>query len=251
MAQTDPTHFIIGLTTNDLTALNTIFPPGTYLFDVSGQATSVNFAPGSALPNPPQLTNFDAAQGIDPTKDFELQWAPFTITGGVLNFITAEIFDPNGTTVLKAPDPGCPGALEQTSTSLVIPANTLTTNQAYRLSLVFIHATLLDTNSTPNVAMIAGTESQTSITIRTGAGSGGTPPSSLVLTNAAWLPTGAIRFDLTTTPGTAYTIQFNADLSQTTGWTPLLSTNASASLLSFTNSPPSGTKAGFYRAFHN
>lgn len=73
----------------------------------------------------------------------------------------------------------------------------------------------------------------------------------LVLMNSTMLPGGQFRFDLATQPGHAYTIEFNEGLSNAAGWTPLFTTNASAYLLSFTNMPPVGTSAGFYRAIVN
>ena len=65
------------------------------------------------------------------------------------------------------------------------------------------------------------------------------------------LPGGQMRFDLPTEPGYNYTIQFNPSLSNPAGWTPLLVTNATTSLISFTNTPPPGGKTGFYRASQN
>lgn len=75
--------------------------------------------------------------------------------------------------------------------------------------------------------------------------------SSLIFINVASLPGGQIRFDLPTEPGYNYTIQCNHDLNNPSGWTTLLATNATTALLSFTNAPPSGTQAGFYRALQN
>jgi hypothetical protein len=75
------------------------------------------------------------------------------------------------------------------------------------------------------------------------------PP--LVLSNAALLPGRGVSFDFPTAPGVTYTIQFNPDLSNPSGWTPLLISNAIATSLAFTNPPPAGANPGFYRAFHN
>lgn len=251
MAKSDPRHFIFGVTTNTLAELTALFPPGTYSLAASNQTAQAVSFPAAVPPNPPQVINYDAAQAIDPAKDFTLGWSPFTGATTAMDFIALTIDDQTGTTVLKAADPGCPGYLEGPATSLLIPANTLETNQTYKVNLTFVHILTIDTNSIPNVALLSGMESQTQFKIATGMGSGGTQPSPLVLTNAAWLPSGAIRFDLTTVPGTAYTIQFNPDLSQASGWRALLSTNAISALLSITNIPPAASNAGFYRVFHN
>jgi hypothetical protein len=74
---------------------------------------------------------------------------------------------------------------------------------------------------------------------------------SLVLINTAVLTGGQFRFDLPTEPGYTYTIQFSQDLADPAIWTTIFSNNATASLLSFTNTPPVSAQAGFYRALHN
>lgn len=75
--------------------------------------------------------------------------------------------------------------------------------------------------------------------------------SSLVLINLALLPTGQVRFDFPTEPGYNYTVQFNRGLADATEWTTLLATNATAGLVSFTNNPPIGSQAGFYRVVND
>ncbi|HUA65286.1 MAG TPA: hypothetical protein VME24_05530 [Alphaproteobacteria bacterium] len=75
--------------------------------------------------------------------------------------------------------------------------------------------------------------------------------SSLVLLNAAQILGSRFRFDLPTEPGYNYSVQFNQNLAKPLGWITLFSTNATAVLLSFTNSPPAGAAAGFYRALLN
>ena len=75
--------------------------------------------------------------------------------------------------------------------------------------------------------------------------------SSPQLLNAQLLSGGQIRFDLPTLPGYNYTLQYSQDLSNPASWTSLLTTNSSANFISFTNTLPIGSKAGFYRAYHN
>jgi hypothetical protein len=75
--------------------------------------------------------------------------------------------------------------------------------------------------------------------------------SSLMLINVVLLPSGQLRFDLPTEPAYTYSIQFNQNLGNPKGWTSLLTTNATASLISFTNTPDIGLQAGFYRASLN
>jgi hypothetical protein len=74
--------------------------------------------------------------------------------------------------------------------------------------------------------------------------------SSLRLINIQLLPSGQIRFDLPTEPSYIYNIQFNQNLANPDGWTSVLTTNATTSLLSFTNTLIAG-QSGFYRASQN
>jgi hypothetical protein len=74
---------------------------------------------------------------------------------------------------------------------------------------------------------------------------------SLVLINASLLPGGQFRFDLPTEPGYTYAIQFTGNPADSAAWTTIFTTNAATALLSFTNTPASGARAGFYRALHN
>jgi hypothetical protein len=73
---------------------------------------------------------------------------------------------------------------------------------------------------------------------------------SLMLINASLLPGGQMRFDVPTEPGYTYTIQSTDNLANPS-WTTLLTTNATTSLLSFTNTPGLGAREAFYRASHN
>ena len=74
---------------------------------------------------------------------------------------------------------------------------------------------------------------------------------SLVMINASLLPSGQFRFDVPTESGVTYNILFNADLANPTNWTTVLTTNATANLLSYTNSLSAAAQGGFYRASHN
>jgi hypothetical protein len=94
----------------------------------------------------------------------------------------------------------------------------------------------------PGDALLVGTEAVTITSVSTSPGQI-TP---LVLANAALLPGGGIQFDLATTPGVTYSIQFNENLSDPAGWTSLIVTNAASSSVTFTNTPPT-SNAGFYR----
>jgi hypothetical protein len=237
------TGFVVAMSTDAFTNIAPVFPDGTYQFTIFDNTVSVTLPDGAALPNPPTLSNYVADQSIDASKDYSLGWEPF-VTGGIADYIDVTLVsDTSRATVFRSGDFGCSGLLDGRSTSIVIPANTLASNTTYSTTIEFFKVYMLDTNSIPAVALFAGTETELSATISTGSASANA--SAPVLSNAAVLPGGSVRFDYSTTPGLSYTIQFSSDLSNSSGWTGLQTTEANGSVLSFTNSPPYG--AGFFR----
>jgi hypothetical protein len=243
MGSNGPTGFIVTMSTDAFTNIAPVYPDGTYQFTIFDNTVSVTLPEGAALPNTPTFSNYVADQSIDASKDYSLGWEPF-VTGGIADYIGVTLVsDTNGATVFKSGDFGCSGLLDGRSTSIIIPANTLASNTMYRTIIDFIKVYTFDTNSIPASALLAVTETELSTTISTGSAS--TKGSAPLLTNAALLPGGSVRFDFSTTPGLNYTIQFNSDLSNSSGWMGLQTTEATGSVLSFTNSPPG--RAGFFR----
>jgi hypothetical protein len=240
--------YIVG--TNSFSNLASAFPPGDYVFTISNNPTSsgpisVPMPDNPTFPNPPTLTNYAAAQAIDPTRDFTLYWTPFA-GGSSHDYISVAVSAPSLGTVFQTAQFGCPDALDGTASSVVIPAGTLVVDQSYTADITFVQEFTVDTNSTAGVARLAGSEAETHATIST---AGSVP--ALTLGNPALLPGGGLSFDLPTTPGVYYTIQFNPDLSNPSGWSSILTTDAVGSSLTFSNPPPAGASPGFYRAFHN
>lgn len=216
----------------DLTAA---FPSGDYQFVVSNEITTVPVPSGGTLPNAPALSDYAAAQFINPTEDFTLKWNAFS-GGKSKDVIDVDIIGSG----LSSPAFGCPGALNGLATSFVIPANTLTSNETYTVRIEFVDVLTLDTNSTPFVALLAGVESFTDARIATLG-----PNSAPTLLNAAVLADGSVRFDVSTIPGTVNVIQYTASLAAPISWTPLLTTNSASGTISFTNKPAGST--AFYR----
>jgi len=140
------------------------------------------------------------------------------------------------------------GDLDGTATSLLILANALATNQTYRVTLLFAKAGEFNTNSAPHVALIAGTEAQNINNISTSA-PGTTPQTGVGIAKVMLLGGQSIRFDLKTTPGQNYTVQFNTDLKKTNGWTNILTGAATGTATPVTNNPATSSLRGFYRAF--
>jgi hypothetical protein len=239
----------LGLTveTNTFANLSAAYPAGTYTFTISNQTTQVTLPSGNVPPNVPTLSDYATDQTINAGSDFTLSWEPFA-GGSSQDYISVTIHDSSNAAVLRSEDYGCPGALDGTDTSFLIPADTLVSNATYSAEILFEKVLTLDTNSIHGDALIAGLAAVTTATIATGAS---VAPPTFALTNFAWLPGGGLRFDFPTTPGTSYTIQFNQNLGNATGWSSLLTTDAATTSVAFTNSPPAGTPAGFYRAYAN
>jgi hypothetical protein len=247
MRMTDSSHFLYVAATNNFANLASAFPSGSdYSFIISNNTTPILLPAFTNLPNAPTLANYAAAQAIDPAQDFTLSWVPFS-GGRTQDYIDVELISQTSGTVFKSGEFGCPISLDGTASSVIIPANTLVTNEIYDAEITFVKVLLLDTNSVPGDAFLAGTEVVTLTTVSTSPAQ----VSPLVLSNPAWLPGGGIRFDLATTPGVTYSVQFTEDLSDPTGWSTVLVSNAAGTSISFTNNSPSGTNAGFYRASQN
>ncbi|MBI3416349.1 MAG: hypothetical protein HY043_13725 [Verrucomicrobia bacterium] len=132
-------------------ALDAAVAPGNYTFTLhtlhDGQRTlKLNF-PAGAYPAPPHVSNFNAAQAITAGTDFVLTWDAFA--GGTTNdLILLRIGDITGTQLLfETGEPGQPGILDGTATSVVIPANTFSASSNYLAELSFFKVVTKDATS--------------------------------------------------------------------------------------------------------
>ncbi len=138
--------------------LNSIYPNGTYAVNIQtvhdGNFSVPLSLTGDTYPNTPTILNFSATQSVDPLNDFTLQWGAFT--GGSSNdFVRVTVREISAifgdTTVFESANVGQPGALNGTSTSVLIPANTLTSGTTYKAELLFGKLVAMDTTSYPGV----------------------------------------------------------------------------------------------------
>jgi hypothetical protein len=98
----------------------------------------------------PQVTNWQAAQAVDPTTPFTLQWNPFT--GAATNdFVILVIENAGGDVVFRTPLAFDPGALPGTSRSVAIPDGTLDWNATYSGYLQFGKVAAHNTTLYPGV----------------------------------------------------------------------------------------------------
>ncbi|MFM2295782.1 MAG: hypothetical protein RLZZ350_2195 [Verrucomicrobiota bacterium] len=121
-------------------ALDAAYPTGKYVLTITtvndGVKIVTNTLPTSVYPSAAHVSNFDAAQKINPAKDFTLTWDTFS-GGTASDFIKLDISTTNGNTVFTTGYPGPPGALNGLSNSVTIPKNTLLANAPFTANLQF------------------------------------------------------------------------------------------------------------------
>ena len=148
-------------------ALDADFPNGSYTFTVQTVHNGLRTVPltltGNSYPNAPQLVNFAAAQAVNPAAEFSIVWNAFV--GGIAgDYVSLQLEDGAGNSVLKTPDLGSPGALTGISAnSLTVPANTLVPGTTYNCRLLFAHVKQVNSTSyglgvTGYAAYVAQTE---------------------------------------------------------------------------------------------
>ena len=139
-------------------ALDVAFPNGIYtqsIYAVHDGTKHVRLTlSGDLYPTDPAVSNWSAAQSVDMTEGFRLQWATFA--GGTTNdYIRLEVENSEGQTVFASGEPGTPGALNGTNTSWFIPAGTFAPGTNYSASLTFAKITGV-TNAFPGAIGLIG-----------------------------------------------------------------------------------------------
>jgi hypothetical protein len=217
---------------------------GTYTMRLSRSGSMTNVVPlnlpADAYPDTPQITNYSAAQSINPSNNFTLFWNPFT--GGTSNdFIQVEIGRGNDQTVFHSSGPGEPGSLNGTSTSFQIPTGTLSPGETYSVQLMFVRLTSTDTTSIPGALGLAGFIKTTTASIRTT----GTP--FMVRLQVVGMVNGQFQFKFNSQPGRNYQVQWLDSLPNSSpSWGNLWFINATSSETVFTDTFPLSTQR-FYR----
>ncbi|MBU6402170.1 MAG: hypothetical protein KGS61_17770, partial [Verrucomicrobia bacterium] len=234
-------QFINGFATQD--ALDTNYPVGSYTLSINTvhhglQQSTLTLSAANYPGTVPALTDFAAAQSINPTADFVLSWNAFG-GGTTSDFVQLSIQDSNGNTVFNTPQPGTPGASNGLTLSVLIPRGTLVFGQTYFGNLVFARG-VIDTNSVPGATGLAGYFIATAFNLAT---EGITPPTLSLPTR---LPGGAFQFQLTGLAAFTYEVDFSTNL---TGWAPLTNVTTDASGAAVVVDPLGvGSTARFYRA---
>ena len=199
----------------------------------SNQTVSVNFSSSLTAPPAPHLSNYLAAQAINPAQPFVLRWDPLA-GGSAADVIYVEIYGG----YFNTPALGNAGSLNSTVTSVTIPAGTLQANQTYSGCVTFYHCLLVTNGAT--YLTLTYRAATTEFGLQTGTGS--TP---LVLTPAGWSG-GSFSFDSTCTNGQALTAEYTTNLAPP-HWTTLYSTNSPAARVRFSDPHAATNRQLFYR----
>jgi hypothetical protein len=170
-------------------ALDAGFPAGAYnleFFSSAGLEGPATLTLGAAsYPSvTPLISNFTAAQSIDSTKDFVLNWNSFT--GASANdFVQLTVTDSSGNVLFQTGFPGQANALAGSALSATIPANTL--QSAGNTAVVsFNHVASLDTTSLAGATGATIFTKATSLSLTpagSGSGGGGANPPVLLSSN--------------------------------------------------------------------
>jgi len=152
------------LNAEHLPELNLQHANGNYSFNINGGAINVTLTlTGDNYPNVPRLSNYPAAQSINASANFTLMWDAFT--GGTANDYI-EVFIEDESTGNEVFHSGPPGAgLNGTSTSVLIPAGTLTAGKRYNVELMF--ARIVDLDTTSGTTGVAAYSKRTDVEIAT------------------------------------------------------------------------------------
>jgi len=233
-----PEIYYVFTDSTNLSAFDASYPIGSYIFNVSATASNqqvtVNL-PNLAQPNAPHVSNFAAAQSINPAQPFVLSWDAFS-GGTAADFIFVSIGN-----VYMTTNPGLTGALNGTATSVTIPANTLQANSNYDASIGFYHASIVS-NATYTTIASVGT-----VTLFSMVTSSGGSTAQITLTNGV-RAANTFSFDVVAPASQTITVESSSTL-QAGSWTSLTTTNMPAGGRAHVSDPHSTTNRYiFYRA---
>ncbi len=184
----DNNDFIFESVSSEKPEMDTMFPAGTYTVAVNtandGARNVTLTVPADNYPNIPTISNWSAAQSIDSTTPFILNFETFA--GGTAgDFVMLEI-EPSSSTggpqVYESPGPGETGSLDGTDTFATIPANTLSPGLSYMAKLSFFRIVGSDTSYTTGLVAF---HKETHFEIRTSGGSDTEGPN-LVRVEPSW-----------------------------------------------------------------
>jgi hypothetical protein len=227
---------------NNAAGFESAFPQGNYVFNVqavaSNQSVSVALPVSMQQPNAPHLTNYAAAQAVNPAQPFTLGWDAFT--GGTSTDFVYLAVSLDGTNVYETPSYLLgTNALPGTALWTNIPAGTLRSNTTYDASIMFVRAAYVTNNAGYSTSAIRATVTQFPIITL------GTP---LVLTNAV-RSGGVFSLDVLCAIGQTFTLLSSTNPALPAAqWSALLTTNSTVTRVHYSDPQSATNRALFYRA---
>jgi len=222
------------------TTLDSTFGNGNYLFDLdtatSNEQVTIDLPATLVQPSTPQISDYAAAQSVNPAQAFTLTWGPFV--GGTAS---DSVFVTIGTN-FSTPEPRTSNALPGTATSVVIPANTFLPGNNYDSFIGFYHL-ILHSNVSAGYTTAAYRSTSTEFNLSTTSGTS-TP---VVLTNVSW-SAHTFSFNVTSAAGQNLIIQYTTNAPLFSQWQTLLTTNSASGVVQVTDSANTGNRHVFYRA---
>jgi len=209
-----PELFTMFASYTSLSTFDATFPAGNYTFTVkavtSNQMVVVNFPGSITQPGAPHVSNYSAAQAVNPGQAFALTWDAFP-GGTSSDYIFVSIGN-----AYNSPNPGLPGALSGTATAFNIPANTLQAGSSYDSTIGFYHAINITNGTSYITTVYRATFTDFMLTTTTSS-------SSLKLTNAIYSPAN-FSFDVLSPASPSVIVEYKTNLSSVV-WHTLLVTN--------------------------
>lgn len=227
-------------------SIDAAYPPGNYTFGLDtvhdGPRFPVLSNPPAAYPNPPHVSNFAAAQSINPLSPFTLQWDP--ISGATTNdSLWVFVTETGGNVVFSTPKPSTDrlAALSGTATSVVIPTNTFQPGHAYWGWITYFRTTSVNLTAYPGAAGATVVAAATTFPLAL-------PSASLpVLSQPTRISATQFGFLLSGATGQNYTLLFATNVSRPlSNWTTVLITNLTSSQV-FIQDNQATNKQRFYR----
>jgi len=222
--------------------LDRAFPPGDYILRFTQTGLPEWIVPlkmPTAPSRVPRIVNFDAAQNLDATNEFTLEWEPFTAQGPA-PFLQLIITDPLGNLVYLAPNPCVPRNLDPSATSVTIPSHSFRPGVAYEGALVFGSVFFEATGTIPQMTGRGLVQRTTTFPLRT--------RGPVTLSGFRILPNGNPEFQVAGPAGSTYQIQRGESLDDAE-WDPLspVTLDASGNAV-FEDSDGALQPPAFYRA---
>jgi hypothetical protein len=134
---------------------DTFHPAGDYYIKLNtandGVRTNRVTLSGSTYPPAPRISNYAAAQNIDPASDFTVQWnaIPGARATDLITFTVMDATNRTGTVFQTGTFPDAPSALDGTRTSVTLPAGTLAAGRVYLARLRYDRIVSVDRTSYP------------------------------------------------------------------------------------------------------